>query len=86
VIPLQHAVDAEIFFSPILGSDQAKTFGPTISGLIHRHIGPERLLLWDSKREGGRPDTMRLVRHAYYSWRAEGSIVHCAFHTSRRRG
>ncbi|KAH9998969.1 hypothetical protein BJV77DRAFT_1064469 [Russula vinacea] len=26
--------------SPYPGSDQEKTFGPTISGLIHRHIGP----------------------------------------------
>ncbi|KAF5357357.1 hypothetical protein D9758_005881 [Tetrapyrgos nigripes] len=30
-----------------IGSDQEKTFGPTISGLIHRHVGPERLILWD---------------------------------------
>lgn len=33
----------------LIGSDQEKTFGPTISGLIHRNIEPERLLLWDSK-------------------------------------
>ena len=54
------------------GSDQEKTFGPTISGLIHRHIGPERLLLWDSKLLGGRPDTMKIVKEAYHSWGAEG--------------
>ncbi|EEB98387.1 hypothetical protein MPER_02113, partial [Moniliophthora perniciosa FA553] len=40
-----------------IGSDQEKTFGPTISGLIHKHLGPERLILWDSKQRGGRPDT-----------------------------
>lgn len=45
-----------------IGSDQEKTFGPTISGLIHRHIGPERLLLWDSKLRGGRPDTMKILK------------------------
>lgn len=28
-----------------IGSDQEKTFGPTISGLIHRHIGPERQVI-----------------------------------------
>lgn len=56
----------------LLGSDQEKTFGPTISGLIHRHIGPERLLLWDSKERGGRPDTMKILKEAYDYWQAEG--------------
>ncbi|KAI9508486.1 hypothetical protein F5148DRAFT_1275717 [Russula earlei] len=54
-----------------IGSDQEKTFGPTISGLIHRHIEPGRLLLWDSKIRGGRPDTMKIVKEAYHSWGAE---------------
>ncbi|THH33074.1 hypothetical protein EUX98_g1158 [Antrodiella citrinella] len=54
-----------------IGSDQEKTFGPTISGLIHRHIGPERMCLWDSKARGGRPDVMKLVKETYYSWGAE---------------
>jgi hypothetical protein len=35
-----------------IGSEQEKTFGPTISGLIHRNIGPERMTLWDSKKQG----------------------------------
>lgn len=54
-----------------IGSDQEKTFGPTISGLIHRHIGPERLLLWDSKVRGGRPDTMKILKEVYREWNAE---------------
>ncbi|KAH9028099.1 hypothetical protein EDB85DRAFT_1892674 [Lactarius pseudohatsudake] len=58
-----------------IGSDQEKTFGPTISGLIHRHIGPERLLLWDSKLRGGRPDTMKILKEAFHSWDAEGDSV-----------
>ncbi|KIK59691.1 hypothetical protein GYMLUDRAFT_651800 [Collybiopsis luxurians FD-317 M1] len=58
-----------------IGSDQEKTFGPTITGLIHRHIGPERLILWDSKRHGRRPDTMKLLREAYDSWGAEVVFV-----------
>ncbi|KAG5219739.1 feruloyl-coa synthetase protein [Salix suchowensis] len=53
------------------GSDQEKTFGPTISSLIHRHIGPERLLLWDSKKRGGRPDTMKILKEVYHYWGAE---------------
>ncbi len=55
------------------GSDQEKTFGPTISGLIHRHIEPERLLLWDSKVRGGRPDTMKVLKQVYHDWKAEGT-------------
>ena len=55
------------------GSDQEKTFGPTISGLIHRHIGPERLLLWDSKARGGRPDTMKILKQVYKDWNAESA-------------
>ncbi|KAI6111487.1 hypothetical protein EDD17DRAFT_1469696 [Pisolithus thermaeus] len=54
-----------------IGSDQEKTFGPTISGLIHRHVGPERLLLWDSKERGRRPDTMKILKEAYDYWQAE---------------
>ena len=67
------------FLSPFSGSDQEKTFGPTISGLIHRHIEPERLLLWDSKHRGGRPDTMKVLKEAYYSWNAEGGTGTCPF-------
>ena len=63
------------FHSPDLGSDREKTFGPTINGLIHRHIGPERLLLWDSKLRGGRPDTMKILKEAYRTWEAEGDAV-----------
>ncbi|KAF4621340.1 hypothetical protein D9613_000841 [Agrocybe pediades] len=54
-----------------IGSDQEKTFGPTISGLIKRNIGPERMTLWDSRQRGGRPDVMKLIKEAYYSWGAE---------------
>lgn len=54
-----------------IGSDQEKTFGPTIAGLIYKHIEPERLLLWDSKKRGGRPDTMKIIKEAYHYWNAE---------------
>ncbi|KAF7304713.1 hypothetical protein MKEN_01185400 [Mycena kentingensis (nom. inval.)] len=52
------------------GSDQEKTFGPTISGLINRHL-EGRVTLWDSKKRGGRPDTMKLLGEIYTSWNAE---------------
>ncbi|KNZ74883.1 hypothetical protein J132_05882 [Termitomyces sp. J132] len=54
-----------------IGSDQEKTFGPTISGLIHNNLGPERVTLWDSKQRGGRPDVMKLIKETYVSWGAE---------------
>jgi len=54
-----------------IGSEQEKTFGPTISGLIHKHIAPERLLLWDSKARGGRPDSIKILKEAYAYWDAE---------------
>ncbi|KIP02281.1 hypothetical protein PHLGIDRAFT_112208 [Phlebiopsis gigantea 11061_1 CR5-6] len=54
-----------------IGSDQEKTFGPTISSLIQRHLGKERCCLWDSKARGGRPDVMKLVKEAYRAWDAE---------------
>jgi len=52
-----------------IGSDQEKTFGPTINGLINKLEG--RVTLWDSKQRGGRPDTMKLLRETYQSWNAE---------------
>lgn len=69
-ITIIRPVANNIFFD--LGSEQEKTFGPTISGLIHKHMGPERVILWDSKERGGRPDTMKILKEAYYTWNAEG--------------
>ncbi|KAI0776316.1 hypothetical protein BD413DRAFT_265362 [Trametes elegans] len=54
-----------------IGSEQEKTFGPTISGLIYRHLWPDRVCIWDSKARGGRPDMMKLISDAYHAWDAE---------------
>ncbi|KZT39298.1 hypothetical protein SISSUDRAFT_984981 [Sistotremastrum suecicum HHB10207 ss-3] len=53
-----------------IGSDQEKTFGPTIAGLINS-LGSHRVLLWDSKERGGRPDTMKILKEVYKMWNAE---------------
>ncbi len=45
-----------------------------ISGLINKHLGPERLCLWDTKLRGGRPDTMKVLKEAYDTWNAEGKF------------
>jgi hypothetical protein len=55
----------------------AKTFGPTITSLIYDNVEPDRVLLWDSKARGGRPDTMKILKEVYMKWEAEGqSAIH----------
>lgn len=54
-----------------IGSDQLSTFGTTISRLIHDNIEPDRMILWDTKERGGRPDTMQLLRDTWNSFGAE---------------
>ena len=57
-----------------IGSDMEKTFGPTISSLIHDNLGPDRRLLWDSKARKGRPDTLKILKEVYKTWGAEGKL------------
>jgi len=70
---LSTCLQSKDWFLIWIGSDQEKTFGPTISGLIYDNIEPERRILWDSKKEGKRPDMMKLVRESYKSFGAEGA-------------
>ncbi|KIY63704.1 hypothetical protein CYLTODRAFT_457867 [Cylindrobasidium torrendii FP15055 ss-10] len=59
-----------------MGSDQEKTFGPIISGLIDKHLVPKkRVTLWDSKARGCRPDAVRLVKDIYDAWGAEVVMI-----------
>lgn len=64
-----------------IGSDQERTFGPTITGLIRKHIEPERMILWDSKQRGGRPDTVKLLKETWDSFGAEVIFI-----TSNKQG
>ncbi|KAF2649043.1 hypothetical protein K491DRAFT_735745 [Lophiostoma macrostomum CBS 122681] len=68
---LSTCIQSPNWFLIWIGSDQEKTFGPTIAGLVHNNIEPERMILWDSKKRGGRPDTMQLLRDTWKSWGAE---------------
>lgn len=54
-----------------IGSDQEKTFGKTIAGLIENGIEPERRILWDTKKLK-RPNTMKLLKDTFDSFGAEG--------------
>jgi hypothetical protein len=64
-----------------IGSDQEKTFGPTITGLIYKYIPPERMILWDSKKRGGRPDSIKLLKEVWDSFGAEVIFI-----TSNKQG
>ncbi|KAL6407538.1 hypothetical protein AUP68_08557 [Ilyonectria robusta] len=78
---LSTCIQSPSWFFIWIGSDQEKTFGPTITGLIHKHIEPERMILWDSKKRGGRPDTVQLLRDVYTSFGAEVIFI-----TSNKQG
>lgn len=39
--------------------------------LIHDNIEPERMILWDSKERGGRPDAVQLLKDTWESFGAE---------------
>ncbi|KFY47877.1 hypothetical protein V495_01764 [Pseudogymnoascus sp. VKM F-4514 (FW-929)] len=68
---LSTCIQSPNWFLIWIGSDQEKTFGPTITGLIRKHIEPERMILWDSKKRGGRPDTLELLKNTWTKFGAE---------------
>ncbi|EGY16953.1 uncharacterized protein VDAG_08117 [Verticillium dahliae VdLs.17] len=78
---LSTCIQSPNWFFIWIGSDQEKTFGPTISGLIHKHIEPDRMILWDSKKRGGRPDTLQLLQGVYKNFGAEVIFI-----TSNKQG
>ncbi|KAJ6512823.1 hypothetical protein C8R45DRAFT_1087939 [Mycena sanguinolenta] len=65
-----------------IGSGQEKTFGKTISGLIHA-LPPQQYTLWDSKARGERPDVMKLIKETYISWNAEVVFITSNFGGNR---
>ena len=49
-----------------------KAFGPVLFDMINRTIPKERYILFDTKKEGRRPDTMKMLKEIYTSFKAEG--------------
>lgn len=49
-----------------------KTFGPVLFDMIKRRIPKERYILFDTKKEGCRPDTMKMLKDVYVAFNAEG--------------
>ncbi|KAI6778102.1 uncharacterized protein J7T54_001522 [Emericellopsis cladophorae] len=78
---LSTCIQSDNWFLIWIGSDQEKTFGPIIKDLIHRNIPASRMILWDTKQRGGRPDTLQLLKDTWQSFEAE-----VVFITSNKRG
>ncbi|KAG5748887.1 hypothetical protein H9Q69_012544 [Fusarium xylarioides] len=68
---LSTCIQSKNWFLIWIGSDQLNTFGTTISRLIHDNIEPDRMILWDTKERGGRPNTMQLLRDTWNNFGAE---------------
>ena len=49
-----------------------KTFGPVLFDMIQRQIPKERFIVFDTKKEGRRPDTMKMLKDVYVAFKAEG--------------
>ena len=69
---LSTCVQLENWFLIWIGSDMEATFGPVLFEIIARRIPKERRILFDTKKEGRRPDTMRMLRDVWEAFGAEG--------------
>ena len=72
---LSTTVQLENWFLIWIGSDMEKTFGPVLFDMIKRRIPKERYILYDTKKEGRRPDTMKMLKDIYVAFKAEGEPV-----------
>ncbi|KAJ3521882.1 hypothetical protein NM688_g8955 [Phlebia brevispora] len=52
-----------------------RTFGPVLFDMIHRTIPKERYILFDTKKEGRRPDTMKMLKEVYVAFKAEVVLI-----------
>ena len=58
------------------------TFGPVLFEMIKRRIPKERHILFDTKKEGCRPDTMKMLKDIYVAFKAEGKRFLRNLHTT----
>ena len=71
---LSTCVQLDNWFLIWIGSDMEKSFGPVLFDMIHRTIPKERYILFDTKKEGRRPDTMKMLKDIYVAFKAEGEL------------
>jgi hypothetical protein len=69
---LSTTVQLDNWFLIWIGSDMEKTFGPVLFEMIARKMPKERYILFDTKKEGRRPDTMKMLKDIYVAFKAEG--------------
>ena len=70
---LSTCVQLDNWFRIWIGSDMEKTFGPVLFEIIERRIPKDRHILFDTKKEGRRPDTMQMLKDVYTAFNAEGA-------------
>ncbi len=51
--------------------------------MIHRTIPKERYILYDTKKEGRRPDTMKMLKDVYVAFKAEGECINSSIGVAR---
>jgi hypothetical protein len=69
---LSTCVQLDNWFLIWIGSDMQKTFGSVLFDMIERRIPKERYIVFDTKKEGRRPDTMKMLKDIYKAFEAEG--------------
>ncbi|KAF7792663.1 hypothetical protein EIP86_003760 [Pleurotus ostreatoroseus] len=72
---LSTCVQLDNWFLIWIGSDMERTFGPVLFDMIHRTIPKERYILFDTKKEGRRPDTMKMLKEVYVAFKAEVVLI-----------
>ena len=67
-------VQLDNWFLIWIGADMEATFGPVLFEMIQRRMPKERYILFDTKKEGRRPDTMKMLKDIYVAFKAEGEL------------
>jgi hypothetical protein len=58
-----------------IASDIEGTFGRVLLDMIESRIPTERYILFDTKKEGRRPDTVRMLKEIHEAFKAEGMSI-----------
>jgi len=72
---LSTCIQLDNWFLIWIGSDLQDTFGPILFDMIQRKIPKERYILFDTKKEGRRPDTMKMLKDIYKAFNSEVVII-----------
>jgi len=76
---LSTCVQLDNWFLIWIGANMEETFGPVLFDMIKRKIPKERYIVFDTKKEGRRPDTVKMLKEVYQSFQAEGTLCSPVF-------